>query len=240
MNYIAIDLETTGLNPKTDRIIEIGAVKVINNSITESFETFVDPGRVLPERIIELTGITQEQLIGAPSREAAMQALLDFIGEDTESPLLGHNILFDFSFLKKDFVYMGLKYEAQGIDTLRIARKYLPEIPSRALPALCSHYGIVTQSHRAKSDAIAAHELYRILMREFGGLEDADVIFAPRRLNYQVKRQRPITAHQKERLTKMAALYRYELPYDVNELTKNEADRIMDQLRSTYGNRVQA
>lgn len=96
--YVSIDLETTGLNPKRDRIIEIGAIRVEQGQIAEEFSTFVDPGRKLEERITELTGIRDEDLADAPQLDEVFPQLLEFMGE---LPLLGHSILFDYSFLKK-------------------------------------------------------------------------------------------------------------------------------------------
>ena len=97
-NYVALDLETTGLNPKLDKIIEIGAVKVLDGQKADTFSTFVNPGRTLEKRVTELTGITDDTLKDAPVIEEVLPQLLVFLGE---LPLLGHNILFDFSFLKK-------------------------------------------------------------------------------------------------------------------------------------------
>ena len=94
--YVSIDLETTGLNPKRDRIIEIGAIRVEQGQIVEEFSTFVDPGRKLEERITELTGIRDEDLADAPQLDEVFPKLLEFMGE---LPLLGHSILFDYSFL---------------------------------------------------------------------------------------------------------------------------------------------
>lgn len=96
--YVSIDLETTGLDPKRDRIIEIGAIRVEQGQIVEEFSTFVDPGRKLEERITELTGIRDEDLADAPQLDEVFPQLLEFMGE---LPLLGHRILFDYSFLKK-------------------------------------------------------------------------------------------------------------------------------------------
>lgn len=93
--YVSIDLETTGLNPKRDRIIEIGAIRVEQGQIAEEFSTFVDPGRKLEERITELTGIRDEDLADAPQLDEVFPKLLKFMGE---LPLLGHSILFDYSF----------------------------------------------------------------------------------------------------------------------------------------------
>ncbi|MDE7359083.1 MAG: 3'-5' exonuclease, partial [Lachnospiraceae bacterium] len=137
-SYVCIDLETTGLDPKRDKIIEIGAVRVERGEITEEWETFVDPGQKLSERIVELTGIHDRELSEAEPIGGLLPKLFAFLGEDV---LLGHSILFDFSFLKKAAVNEKLTFERQGIDTLKIARKYLKDLESRSLGALCKHYG---------------------------------------------------------------------------------------------------
>ena len=91
---IAIDVETTGISPEKERFIEIGAFRPETGEV---FRTLIHPGRPLPEHITELTGITDEMLIGAPEEAEAIRACLDFMGKDTI--LLGHNISFDHSFL---------------------------------------------------------------------------------------------------------------------------------------------
>lgn len=123
--YVCIDLETTGLDAKRDKIIEIGAVKVENNTITGKWKSFVNPGRKLDEKIVELTGIRDEQLADAPKIGEVLPEFLEFAGEQV---LLGHGVLFDFSFLKRAAVNERMTFERQGIDTLKIARKYLQEI----------------------------------------------------------------------------------------------------------------
>ena len=128
--YVSIDLETTGLNPKRDRIIEIGAIRVEQGEITGEFSTFVNPGRKLEERITELTGIRDEDLAEAPELDEIFPKLLEFMGD---LPLLGHSILFDYSFLKKAAVDRKLIFERSAVDTLKIARKYLPDLPHRNL-----------------------------------------------------------------------------------------------------------
>ena len=132
-SYVALDLETTGLSPKHDRIIEIGAVKVIDGAPVEHLSRMVNPGRRLEERITELTGITDRDLVGAPCIEQLLPEVMAFLGE---LPLLGHRILFDYSFLKKAAVDVRRPFEKQGVDTLRIARRYLPD-PFFLLRVLC-------------------------------------------------------------------------------------------------------
>ena len=146
-NYTALDLETTGLNPKYDKIIEVGAVKVRNGEIIDSFQQLVCPGIALPEKITGLTGITQEELLEAKGSETVIPQLLDFLEDDV---ILGHSVMFDYSFLKKAAVNQNLWRPEQshlGLDTLRLSRIYLPELPSRRLADLCLHYGIRHQAH---------------------------------------------------------------------------------------------
>ena len=94
-DYVCVDLETTGLDPKTDKIIEIGAVRIKNGEIADRFQSFVNPGRLLSEKVKELTGISDEDLYDAPSIEEVLPKFLKFAKEDC---LLGHSILFDYSF----------------------------------------------------------------------------------------------------------------------------------------------
>ncbi len=237
-DYICLDLETTGLNPKTDKIIEIGAVKVRNGEIIDSFETFVAPERKLEQRIVELTGITDEMLENAPSKEEVIPKFIQFAGEDI---LLGHSVLFDYSFMKRAAVNCKLTFERQGIDTLKIARKFLPELESRSLGFLCSHYQIAHNAHRAMADAIATVNLYKKLCELFYNEED----FKPAPLVYKVKRETPITKPQKERLYRLLELHKLSLEQDsdmskflemeVDKLTRNEASRYTDQILSRYG-----
>ena len=154
--FVCIDLETTGLQPKTDKIIEIGAIRVDEGVITGEWESLVNPERKLEERIVELTGIQDEQLAAAKKISELFPDLLAFLGE---RPLLGHSVNFDFAFLKRAAAKEKLTFERQGIDTLKIARKYLKELESRSLGALCRHYEIPHKAHRALDDARATTAL---------------------------------------------------------------------------------
>ncbi len=231
-SYVCIDLETTGLNPKTDKIIEIGAVKMEKGECTGTFETFINPGRMLEERIVELTGITDEQLKNAPAIDEVLPQLLTFLGENV---LLGHSVLFDYSFVKKAAVNSKYTFERNGIDTLKIARKYLPDLQSRSLDYLCGHYKIPHRAHRALEDAKATCKLYDMLWENFGNAAEADKFFAPAKLIYQVKRETPITPAQKERLYKLIVRHKLSVEYDLDKLTRNEASRYTDRIVAKYG-----
>ena len=215
-DFTALDLETTGLNPKTDKIIEIGAVRIRNGQEAARWESLVNPGVQISDFTEGLTGIRNEDLKNAPV---------------IEDVLVGHRILFDYSFLKKAAVNQGISFEKKGIDTLKLSRKFLPELPSRKLPDLCRCYGIETTSHRAGSDALAAAILYEKLIRDFLE-EDA---YRPADLIFHVKKESPASKKQKERLYCLLEWHKIIPDFDVERLTRNEASRITDKIILAYG-----
>ena len=107
-SYVVVDLETTGLYPSQDRILEIGAVKVLDGEVADTFCMFADPQMKIPEKIRELTGITQEMVAGQPTPAEAVRAFLDFCGE---LDLMGHNLIFDYSFLKHQAADQKIPFE---------------------------------------------------------------------------------------------------------------------------------
>ena len=195
-DFVVLDLETTGLSVKEDQILEIGAVKVQGGEVTASYETFVNPGRKVPERITELTGIRDEMIANAPDVETAVRGFLDFCGG---LPLLGHNILFDYSFIKQAAINARLDFEKEAWDTLKIARKALPDLESRSLEALCGYYQIPREhAHRAMDDVLETLALFRKL--EEGFSEDHPEWFAAAPLKAKMKREVPATEAQKKYL----------------------------------------
>lgn len=230
-SYVAIDLETTGLNPKSSRILEIGAIKVIEGQIQEIYKTFVKPEMRIPMRVQELTGITNEMADKGKKSEDAVVELIDFC---EDYPLLGHNLLFDYSFVKKYATNLKLKFEKHGIDTLKIARKALPHLESRSLEYLCEYYKIEhEEKHRAYCDAKAASHLYEYFLTQFG--EENPDIFQPYELIYQVKRQSPITPRQKAYLNDLLKYHKIEIEVEISSLTKSEASKYIDSLILNHG-----
>ena len=224
-SYVCIDLETTGLDPKRDKIIEIGVVKMECNKVVREWETYVNPHRKLEERITELTGIIEEVL----------PDLFEILGNDV---LLGHGILFDYSFLKKAAVDHKMAFERSGIDTLKIARKYLADLESRRLGYLCGYYGIYHSAHRALGDARATVKLYQKLSEAFyekAQAEEEPNPFRPKPLCYRVKRDTPLTVSQKEQLYKLMDRHKLVLDMDIAKLTRSEASRQIDRLLAVYG-----
>lgn len=229
--YIALDLETTGLNPSTDRILEIGAVKVMDGQIVGTYETLVNPGRKIEKRIEELTGITDEMAAEGMDTQTAVTRLVEFC-EDL--PLLGHNIIFDYSFVKQNAINLNLPFEKEGIDTLKIARALFPEMEHRSLQALCSYYQIQQErAHRAACDALSAMELYQRMRAQFP--DSPEELFGPRVLVYKAKKQGPITPAQKRYLNDLIKYHKITVDESVDSLTKNEASRIIDRIIHEYG-----
>lgn len=230
-SYVAVDLETTGLNPKTDKITEIGAVKVIDGQVTEEYSTLVNPRRLLDEQITELTGIDDGMLGGAPGIE-------DVIGQVTEFcqglPLLGHHILFDYSFLKRAAVNHGLAFEKSGVDTLALCRKFMPGEERKNLGAACAYYQVEPRTaHRALADAYAAHELYQALILRHG--EGEPGAFVEKTLIYKVKKEQPASKRQKEGLRELLKYHRIDVTVQIDHLSKNEISRMTDKIISQYG-----
>ena len=243
MNYVALDIETTGLNPKYDKIIEIGAVRVRDGKAEDTFSSFANPAKSLPTRIIELTGIQDADVCKAPYIDEVLDAFLTFAGDDV---LLGHNLIFDYSFVKKAAVNCKKSYERTGIDTLKIAKCFLGDLESRSLGFLCEYFQIALDAHRALNDAIAAYTLYQILAQKYGNVETKP--FQPRQLVYNVRKENPITPKQLELLLKLIVQYHLqregyllspvvnvtEDTIDLQKLSKNEASRLIDKLLSNF------
>lgn len=230
-SYVAVDLETTGLSPEEDGILEIGAVKVEHGKVTDTFCTFVDPGRDILEKISRLTGITNAMVKGQKTPEEAFLQFCQFCGQ---ADLMGHNLLFDYSFLKVQAVRQKLSFEKKGIDTLRIARGILQGNESKSLANLCACFQIDrTRAHRALDDALAAHYLYCCLKER--SEEKQESLFDPRPLMYRPKKQSAITNSQKGYLKDLIKYHRIELEQELDSLTKSQASRLIDHIILNYG-----
>ena len=234
-SYVAVDLETTGIGAKREKITEIGMVKVVDGTVVETYHTMVNPHREIPERIVELTGITDEMVKDAPQEAEAMRSLLRFL--EGEEVLLGHNIPFDFSFLKVAAGRLGVDFSFRGLDTLVIARLCHPELSSKTLAAMCEAYGITNEhAHRAYEDACTAAQLY-FLMEERFGKSHGDW-FLPKELYYKPKKTEPVTKRQISYLQGLIAMHGLDLTPDYTTLTKSEASRLIDNLLVKYGRSV--
>ncbi len=230
-SYVALDLETTGLRPKYDRILEIGAVRVEDGVEVETYATLVDSGIPIPEQITELTGITQEMVAGSPGIRDAVDGFLAFAGTDV---LLGHNLLFDYSFMKRNIINLGGEFERKGLDTLAISRVCLPKEQGKALDKLAAYFGIAQEKHhRALEDAMTASRIYEKLKERFG--EEKPALFEAVPLLFKVKKEGPITNSQKVYLRDLIKYHRIESNVKIEELTMSEASRMIDAILLRFG-----
>lgn len=229
-SYIAFDLETTGLSPETNEIIEIGALKVQDGKVQERFMEFIMPSEPISARITEITGITNEMVADARRREEVIPAFLDFCGNEV---LVGHNIIFDYSFMKNQAELLGLSFEKQGIDTLKIARRVHKNMESKSLEALCAHYEIDNKAaHRAYHDALATAKLYQTLAHYFEEREPQ--VFKPAPLNCSGKGRTEFPASPKQVafLARLAAQKKIKINWNPETLTKSEASRLIELILS--------
>ena len=174
--WVALDLETTGLSAETDAIIEIGAVKFTSDATLDEYETFVNPGRKITEFINQLTGITQAQVDAAPRFADVASNLLDFIGDST---VIAHNADFDLGFLRAE----GLAVDGPVCDTWELAYLAQPNAPSYALDQLASAVSAPKrQAHRALNDALAVRDVFLALVPVLADM-DPTVIAEFRRLS---------------------------------------------------------
>ena len=160
--YVAFDLETTGLSSQNDRIIEIGAVLMRGGKELDRFQTFVDPHRQLEKKIIELTGITDEMLQGAPSIEEVLPKFLDFVGDRV---LVAHNSDFDTGFIRAECGRQGLPYTYTAADTLILSQNMLPQLSKFKLDIVSNALSLPDfQHHRAADDAVTCGLIMHALM----------------------------------------------------------------------------
>lgn len=179
-NYCVLDLETTGLSPNYDSIIEIGIIKVKENKIVDKYNSLINPGFLINEYITSITGITNEMLKGKPKIIDLKKEVLNFIGNDV---LVGHNISFDVSFLQKGF---NEELKNEYIDTLQFCRKLFKELSHHRLTDMSNYLEISRNEHRSMSDCLCTKELYDCIKEKMknNGLEIND-IFAKK--NYSSK-----------------------------------------------------
>ena len=157
-DYVVFDLETTGFSQEKDKIIEIGAVRVKNGKICEKYSTFVNPERGIPERITDLTSITNDMVKEAPTIETVLPEFLEFIGD---SVLVAHNAGFDHGFIRQKAEEQGKKTDFTVVDTVGLARVLFPELAKYKLDNIAKKLKISLENHhRAVDDAGATAEIF--------------------------------------------------------------------------------
>ena len=161
--FVIVDTETTGSRAGDDRIIEIGAARLVGGEVVDTFQQLIDPGRHVPNRITRLTGISNGMVYGQPSAAEVLPRFVEFLGD---AILVAHNLPFDARFLDVALAEAGLPpLQNPSLDTLRLARRLLSSLPSKGLSKLTQHFGITVHGrHRALGDAEATAQLLVILL----------------------------------------------------------------------------
>lgn len=172
-DYVVFDLETTGTSCIKDRVVEISAVKVVGGVVTDEFSTLVNPEMHISPWATEVNGITDDMVAEAPTFDVALKNFLDFAGDMI---LVGHNIkYFDMKFICRDALeYFGKTIGNDYIDTLPIAKMYLPEMEHHKLSDLAEHYGISSDgAHRALFDCHMNQKVFEMLAKEMENPSEA-------------------------------------------------------------------
>lgn len=160
--YAIIDIETTGLSPAGEKITEIAIILHDGKKVVSEFESLVNPEKKIPYRITQITGITNQMVVDAPKfYEVAKQVV-----ELTEGKVIvGHNVNFDYGFLRHEFKSLGYDFKRKTMDTVRLSRKLIPGRKSYSLGKLCKDVGIENHArHRASGDALATTRLLEMLL----------------------------------------------------------------------------
>lgn len=158
-DVVVLDTETTGLSFNECQLTEIAAARLSGRTIVERFHTFVNPGQPIPQKIVELTGITDADVVGAPRPKEAVAALVDFVGG---VPVLAHNALFDRTFI--EHVPGGHNVSDTWIDTLALSRIALPRLTTHKLQDMAEAFGCASVTHRAMDDVDALAGMWRVIL----------------------------------------------------------------------------
>ena len=224
-DYIAIDLETTGIRVSKDKISEVGLLKVKDSHIIDTFSCVINPDMQVDDKILELTKISKNELENAKRIHEVINHIVDFCEEYV---LLGHNTIFDYSFVKKEANRAGLEFEKRGIDTYKLCKRVLPENVRKNLTDACNYFGIERKnSHRAFSDAYYTHVLFQEIIKNFKTLE-----ISSEAMKVKIKKFVPIRKRTKEDLQKLLNCHRIGCKVNIDLLSESEAKRMMDKIKS--------
>ncbi len=179
--YCVLDLETTGLSFRTEKITEVGIMKIKNGEVLDEFSCFVNPEKPIPQRVVEVTNITDDMVKDAETIDKVFPKILEFVGD---SVLVAHNADFDIGFLKYNAKELGYSLENTYIDTLRLAKDLFPDYKKYKLGIIAENLGIkVEVAHRALDDVDTTVKVFNVMLsmlKEKGAkkIEDIDSLEA--------------------------------------------------------------
>lgn len=206
--FVVFDLETFGLNSHKNEIIEIGAIKLKGTRIVDTFSSFVNPNKIIPKKILELTHITQDMVDNAPTIEDVLPKFLEFT---KDAVMVAHNSAFDMGFIRRDAKkYMGIDYKPPIIDTLQMARDLYPDLKGYNLDRLNKTFKLSLENHhRAIDDAQSTAKLFIMFLEKYieNGVVNVENMNGAFPLNIQKQATRNIMVIAKN-LTGLQNLYR--------------------------------
>lgn len=168
--FAILDIETTGGSPKTEKITEIAIFFHDGEKVVDEWSTLLNPEKPIPYFITGLTGITNEMVANAPRFFEVAKELVERTENHT---IVGHNVKFDYSFIKSEFKRLGFEYDRETLCTIKLSRKIIPGHKSYSLGKLCKEVGIeIKDRHRAAGDALATVKLFEMLRKENGGFDE--------------------------------------------------------------------
>ena len=177
--YCVLDLETTGFSAKTEKITEIGIMKVKNGEVIDEFSCFVNPEKHIPQRVSEVTNITDDMVKDAKTIKDVFPDVLEFLGDPNNTVIVAHNANFDVGFLKQNAINLGYKFDYTYLDTLSLAKDLFPNYKKYKLGKIAENLGIkVEVAHRALDDVDTTVKVFRVMMdmlKEKGAKMVADI-----------------------------------------------------------------
>ena len=178
--YCVLDLETTGFSFRTEKITEIGIMKVKNGEVIDEFECFVNPEKPIPQRVVEVTHITDDMVKDAETIDKVLPKVLEFVGD---SVIVAHNADFDVGFLKYNAKQLGLSLDNTYLDTLRLAKELFPDYKKYKLGVIAENLGIeVLVAHRALDDVDTTVKVFKVMIEKLKAkgaetLDDIENVF---------------------------------------------------------------
>jgi len=201
--FVCIDVEATGLNPREDRVVEVAAMRFTLSDVLDEFESLVDPECEIPICVQKVHHISQEMVQGQPKIRDLLPDLLEFVGSHT---IVGHGISFDVEILAEEARRANIPYSLRDncqLDTLRLARLY-GESPSNSLDVLRHHFNITAEgAHRAKNDVIVNIKVFRYLVKQFRTFEQVSKVLSKPIL----MKTMPLGKHKGRRLKEIPLSY---------------------------------
>ena len=164
--YCVLDLETTGFSAVTEKITEVGIMKVKNGEVIDEFSTFVNPEKHIPERVTEVTNITDEMVADSETIDKVFPKILEFLGDDKETVIVAHNANFDVGFLKQNAKALGYSFDYTYLDTLSLAKDLFPDYKKYKLGKIAENLGIkVEVAHRALDDVDTTVKVFNVMVK---------------------------------------------------------------------------